>query len=115
MLKRSIETIETTSYRRFFVCEIIKTYFASSKDYKRELYYYRDKGQREVGLIIDSFEGIYPIEIKKGINPVSSRKNFNVLKKYGKTIFKGLVIDGCEKLAPINEDVFACPISLIGL
>ena len=27
----------------------------------------------------------------------------------------GLVIDSCEKIFPINEKVYYCPISLIGL
>ena len=66
-------------------------------------------------LIIETFEGIYPIEIKKGINPVSSNKNFDVLKKYKKPILKCLIIDSCENITPINENVFYCPVSLIGL
>ena len=65
--------------------------------------------------IIESNEGVYPIEIKKGINSVSYNKNFNVLKKYGDIILIGLVIDSCERIMPINEDVYYCPISMIGL
>lgn len=102
-------------YETYVVSEILKTYLASSKDYKKEIYYYRDKEQKEIDLVIDSFDGLYPIEIKKGINPVSSKKNFNVLKKFNKPILKGLVIDSCEKITPINQNVFYCPISLIGL
>lgn len=102
-------------YETYVVSEIMKTYLASSNDYKKDLYYYRDKEQKEIDLIIDSFAGLYPIEIKKGINPVSRKKNFDILKKYNRPIMKGLVIDSCEKLAPINDDVFYCPISLIGL
>ncbi len=102
-------------YETYVVSEIIKTYYSSSKDYQMELYYYRDKDQKEVDLIIESFEGIFPIEIKKGINPVSNNKNFDVLKKYKKNILKGLVIDSCKELSPINDKVFYCPISLIGL
>lgn len=102
-------------YETYVVSEILKTFLASAKDYKKEIYYYRDKEQKEIDLVIDSFDGLYPIEIKKGINPVNSKKNFNVLKKFNKPILKGLVIDSCEKIAPINQNVFYCPISLIGL
>lgn len=102
-------------YETYVVSEIIKTYMASGRDYKNNIYYYRDKNQNEIDLIIESFDGLYPIEIKKGINPVSNRKNFDVLRKFNKPILKGLVIDSCEKITPINEDVFYCPISLIGL
>ena len=102
-------------YETYVVSEIIKTYCNNSIDYRKKLYYYRDKDQKEVDLIIEAFDGIYPIEIKKGINPVSSNKNFKVLEKYGKHIHKGLVIDSEEKIRPINENVYICPISLIGL
>ena len=102
-------------YETYVFSEIIKTYMASGRDYKNDIYYYRDKNQHEIDLIIESFDGLYPIEIKKGINPVSNRKNFNVLQKFKKPILKGLVIDSCEKITPINDDVFYCPISLIGL
>jgi len=102
-------------YETYVVSEIIKSYYNNALDYKTNLYYYRDKDQREVDLIIDAFDGIYPIEIKKGINPVSSSKNFKVLEKYNKKIYKGIIIDSEEKIRPVNENVYICPISLIGL
>ena len=62
----------------------------------------------------ESVDGIYPIEIKKGVNPVNYKKNFQVLEKYNRKIFTGLVIDSCESIMPVNENVYYCPISLIG-
>lgn len=103
-------------YETYVISEIIKSYYSSSKDYKREVYYYRDKDQKEVDLIIESFEGIYPIEIKKGIYRVSQSKNFHFLEKYGKNILNGLIIDSCDKIQPLNSNnIYYCPISLIGL
>lgn len=102
-------------YETYVVSEIMKSYYNSSKDYKREIYYYRDKDQKEVDLIIENFIGIYPIEIKKGINSVSYKKNFNFLKKYNKKILNGLIIDSCEKIIPLNNEIYYCPISMIGL
>ena len=58
---------------------------------------------------------ISPIEIKKGINPVSNNFNFNFLKKYGKPVSKGIVIDSREDLFPINADNWYCPIYMIGI
>lgn len=101
-------------YETYVVSEIIKSYYNSTME-RLPLYYYRDKDQKEVDLIIESMEGIYPIEIKKGINPVNYKKNFKFLEKYGKHVLTGLVIDSCEKIFPINENVYYCPISLIGL
>ena len=102
-------------YETYVISEIIKSYYNSSRDYKREIYYYRDKDQKEVDLIIESFEGIYPIEIKKGINRVSPKKNFNFLQKYNKKTLNGLIIDSCEKIVPLNNEIYYCPISMIGL
>ncbi len=113
MLERGI--MSGAFYETYVVSEIIKSYYNNGLNPKRYLYYYRDKYQKEVDLIIDSATGIYPIEIKKGINPVSSNKNFDFLNHLGKNINIGLVIDSCETLMPINEKVYSCPISLIGL
>lgn len=102
-------------YETYIVSEIIKSYYNNSAHFNLPLYYYRDKDQKEIDLIVETVEGIYPIEIKKGINPVSSNKNFKILEKYNKPILKGLIIDSCEKILPINENVYYCPITLIGL
>lgn len=101
-------------YETYVVSEIIKSYYNNYKDISN-LYYYRDRDQYEVDLIIEDYDSIYPIEIKKGINPVSSNKNFKVLEKYKKTINIGLVIDSSNKVFPINDKVYYCPIDIIGL
>lgn len=101
-------------YETYVVSEIIKSYYNNYKD-TSNLYYYRDRDQYEVDLIIEDYDSIYPIEIKKGINPVSNNKNFKVLEKYNKTINTGLVIDSSNKVFPINDKVYYCPIDIIGL
>ena len=102
-------------YETYVVSEIIKSYYNANSLFSLPIYYYRDRDQKEVDLIVENIEGIYPIEIKKGVNPVSYKKNFSFLNKYNKPILKGLVIDSCEKIMPINETIYYCPISLIGL
>ena len=101
-------------YETYVVSEIIKSYYNNYKD-TSNLYYYRDRDQHEVDLIIEDYGSIYPIEIKKGINPVSNNKNFKVLEKYKKNINIGLVIDSSNKVFPINDKVYYCPIDIIGL
>ena len=66
---------------RYVVSEIIKSYYNNYQNVDN-IYYYRDKNQYEVDLIIESFDSIYPIEIKKGINPVSKNKKFSVCVIY---------------------------------
>ncbi len=102
-------------YETYVVSEIVKSYMNSGNDYRQNLYYYRDRDNKEVDLIIDYADAICPIEIKKGINPVSNRFNFNFLKKYGKRVLKGLVIDSRNDLFPINEDNWYVPIYMIGI
>lgn len=101
-------------YETYVISEIIKSFYNAYKKVD-DIYYYRDKDQHEVDLIIDSFDSIYPIEIKKGINPVSHTKKFTILKKYKKRINTGLVIDSSNKVFPINDEVYYCPIDIIGL
>ncbi len=115
----SAETLEKSTfagafYETYVISEIIKSYYNDYKDVSN-LYYYRDRDRYEVDLIIDSFDSIYPIEIKKDINPVSYNKRFDCLKKYKKRIATGLVIASTGSVFPINDEVCYCPIDLIGL
>ncbi len=115
----SAEILEKSSfagafYETYVVSEIIKSFYNDYKDISN-IYYYRDRDQYEVDLIIEEYNSIYPIEIKKGINRVSYNKKFTFLNKFNKLINKGLVIDSSDKVFPINSEVFYCPIDIIGL
>ena len=102
-------------FETYVVSEVVKSYMNAGKDYRTSLYYYRDRDSKEVDLIIDYVDHICPIEIKKGINPVSRNFNFRFLEKYKKPVSKGLVIDSRKDLFPINETNWYCPIYMIGL
>ena len=102
-------------YETYVISEIVKSYINAGEDYRQSLYYYRDKDKKEVDLIIEGPDCIYPIEVKKGINPVNKTFNFRFLEKYGKPIMKGLVIDSREDLFPINEDNWYLPIYMVGI
>ncbi len=100
-------------FETFIVSEIIKNYFAFGIDPDDYLFYYRDKDKKEVDLIYIDHDDIYPIEIKKGINPTKPNKNFNVLEKYKMNIKPGLIIDSCDKIRPVNENAYHFPVYLI--
>ena len=85
------------------------------KNYKDYVYYYRDRDAKEVDVIFYKNGSIYPIEIKKGIIPTKATKNFTVLEKFKMPVMPGLVIDCCDKIRPINERAYYCPVSLIGI
>lgn len=100
-------------FETFVVSEIIKNFTSHGIDPKMNLYYYRDKDQKEIDLIYVEGEELYPIEIKKGISPVNPDKNFSVLKKYSRNVAPGIVICMTNKLQPINKDCWLCPIEYI--
>ena len=102
-------------FETYVVSEIIKNFFSFNKDPRDFLYYYRDIDQKEIDLLFVNEEGIYPIEIKKGIAPKNPTKNFNVLQKYKRNIKTGLVIDCCEKIRPLNEISYCFPVQLLGI
>ena len=106
-------------YETYVISEIIKSYINCGINPKINdsygLYYYRDKDQKEVDLIIEHNNEIYPVEIKKGINPINKNKSFTFLDKFNKKVNDILIIDSIEKLTKINDNLYYCPISLIGL
>ena len=100
-------------FETFVVSEIIKNMTSHGLDPKMNLYYYRDKDQKEVDLLYIEGDTIYPIEIKKGISPSNPDKNFSVLNKFSNKIATGLVICMTNKLQPINRNCWLCPVSII--
>ena len=100
-------------FETFVVSEIIKNITSHGIDPKMNLYYYRDKDQKEVDLLYIEGDTIYPIEIKKGISPNNPDKNFAVLNKYSNDIATGIVICMTQKLQPINKNCWLCPVSLL--
>ncbi len=112
------ETLEVGSlsgaiFETYVVSEIIKNFYNHGKNPKMNLYYYRDRNQKEIDLIYEEGDTLYPIEIKKGISPTNPTKNFDVLKKYSKNIGTGIVISMTDKLMPINKNCWLCPINVI--
>ena len=100
-------------FETFVVSEIIKNITSHGLDPKMNLYYYRDKDQKEVDLLYIEGDTIYPIQIKKGISPNNPDKNFALLNKYSNDIATGIVICMTQKLQPINRNCWLCPVSLL--
>ena len=102
-------------FETYVVSEILKNAHSYNLDPKSFLFYYRDIDQKEIDIIYHTSTGIVPIEIKKGINPNNPAKNFNVLRKYNQPIKQGLIIDVCDKMRPVNENVWNYPVYLLGM
>lgn len=102
-------------FETFAVSEIIKSFHSFGRNPEECIYYYRDTDGKEVDLLYVERDSIYPIEVKKGINPSKPTKNFKVLNKYGMEIKRGLVIETCDRIRPINDFAWTFPVHLLGI
>lgn len=101
-------------FETYVITEIIKTYTNSGMDVRGRLSYYRDNNGKEIDLIIEENNVLYPIEIKKSANPGSDAlKNFTVLSSLDKKIGKGAVICLSPFLIPIDANTMLVPVSAI--
>ena len=101
-------------FENFVVSEILKSFLNYGKNLDN-IFYYRDKDQKEIDLIIDDSNTLYPIEIKKSATIQKDwSKNFSVLSKItNKSIGKGYVVSLVEKPVNITSNVTAIPIEYI--
>lgn len=102
-------------FETYCVSELTKSFINNGVNPNGRFFYYRDKDKKETDLIIEYADYIVPIEIKKGINPVSSSFNFRFLEKYNKKVSNGLVIDSRKDIVSINKDNYQIPVFMIGI
>lgn len=70
-------------FESFVISEILKSYYNKGEP-DPPLYFYRDKDKKEIDLLIEKDNTLYPIEIKKHADPsVRDFSNFSVLDKPG--------------------------------
>lgn len=99
-------------FETWVVGEIIKSYYNAGK--RPPLYYYRDKDQREIDLLIHENNLLYPIEIKKSGSPSPNAvKHFGVLANFGLEVGTGSVICLTNDLLPLDENNWYVPAWLV--
>ncbi|HAX02732.1 MAG: hypothetical protein A2Y45_04915 [Tenericutes bacterium GWC2_34_14] len=98
----------------FAVSEIIKSFKNHGISYL-PIHFYRDKDMKEIDMIITHDDKLYPIEIKKTMNPSKMMvKNFSVLKKaLGFSIDLEMILCLIDKKMLIDQHTIAYPIKLI--
>ena len=112
-------TLEKSAYsgaifETYVVTEIIKSFSNNGIDARKHLAYYRDSNGKEIDLIITYNNTIYPIEIKKSMNPKNSAiKNFNIIEKFELDKGNGGIICFNKELFPIDKNNYLIPIELI--
>lgn len=111
-------------FESFVFSEIYKSYLNSGKE--PPVFYYRDKDQKEIDLLLYQNGSVYPIEIKKAASPGKKAiKNFDVLtpietpEKFGAMgelkvdIGTGNVVCMANNLLPIDSKNWYVPVWLI--
>ena len=99
-------------FETFVVSEVIKSY--QNKGLPAPICYYRDKDKREIDLIIEQNNTLYPIEIKKSASPKKEAvKHFSVLENSGVPVGPGAVICLARDIVPINQDNWLVPVWLL--
>ena len=78
-------------------------------------FYYRDKDKKEIDLLIERDNILYPVEIKKAATVKRTWINsFNLLDRLPYKRGKGAVICFCNNLQPIDSMNMAVPVTFIG-
>lgn len=96
----------------YMFIEILKSYWHHGKE--AYFNFYRDKDQKEIDLIIEQNNTLYPVEFKKTAAPYhNAPKNFKALEKLHKKIGHGAVICLKDTDIPLSHDVDALPISYL--
>ena len=98
-------------FETFIVSEIMKSYMNAGKDLDK-IYFYRDKEKREIDLLIEEGNTLYPIEIKKGAAIQKDwTKNFGALSGIkDHKVASETVICQIEKKMPITDSITAIPV-----
>lgn len=95
----------------YVVSEIVKSYYNKGK--VPDLYYYRDIDRKEIDLLIEKGDKLYPIEVKKAKNPAHADKNFEALKVFKKQVEPGIILCMSDELFPYNRQAWYCPIAIL--
>ena len=77
-------------------------------------YYYRDKDQKEIDLLIIQDGTVFPLEFKKTASPDKHDiRHFSVLEKFGMPVGMGGVICLASQALPLDKTTWSVPASLI--
>ena len=110
----SPETLEAGSLNgaileNYVINEIRKSYL--NLGYEPPIYYYHDKDNNEIDLLIESDGFLHPIEIKKTNTPNTSMiKAFNILKKSMIPLGFGAIICSYNNISMLDNNTMIIPI-----
>jgi predicted AAA+ superfamily ATPase len=92
--------------------EILKSYWHNGLT--ANFHFYRDKDQKEIDLLIEQNNTLYPVEFKKTTNPSpAASRHFSVLSRLDKSVGHGAVICLGETDMPLSQTVAAIPVGYL--
>lgn len=107
-------TFSGAIFETYVITEIIKSYANNGIDIRNKLYYYRDKNGKEIDLIINYNNVIYPVEIKKSSNPSKEAiKNFDVVNRFSNNKGNGIVLCTIDEIKALDKNNYLVPIEFI--
>jgi predicted AAA+ superfamily ATPase len=87
----------------------LKSWWNNGK--RPSLYFYRDRDKKEIDLLIDLDNTLYPLEIKKTASPRKELlRHFGALKRLGRTIGPGGLLCMVKTILPVTKEVNAIPV-----
>lgn len=96
----------------WIVTELLKSYRHNGR--RAPFYYYRDKDQKEIDLLIVQDGLIYPLEIKKTASPEKKDvRHFQALEKLNLSIGPGGIICLAEQSLPLTSSVQSIPVAAL--
>lgn len=99
-------------FETWVVAEMLRSYWHNGK--QAPLYFYRDKDQKEIDVLIVRDGRAHPVEIKKTVQPGHDAvRHFAVLEHLGLDIGAGAVVCLTPEFMPITAQVHALPAGLV--
>jgi hypothetical protein len=95
-------------FETWVVAEMLKSYWHNGR--QPPFYYYRDKDQKEIDVLIVRDGRVHPVEIKKTAQPGRETwRHFSVLANLHLEVGRGAVVCLCNERLPLSAQVEALP------
>lgn len=113
----SAETLEAGAMsgailETWVIAELLKSYWHNGR--QAPFFYYRDKDQKEIDLLIAQDGMLYPLEIKKTATPTKEAvRHFQVLEKLRLPVGPGGVVCFLDQSLPLTATIQAIPLAVL--
>lgn len=105
-------SFNVAALENFVVSEIVKSYYNAGEEHY--INYYRDKDAKEIDIVREINNTVYPMEIKKtGLPDERITKVFSVLENKGKTVAPGIVLCTAQNISTLGKGNYVVPIAFV--